>query len=181
MSIVFFPEAYRKQPEKFQTFKINSLNHILSGQSKSCKSTKFKKCCFKNSGIAVKVGFSKCGSGEKDLAKRRGKGLCVYVGKKSVKEAHVKIGYRKVYCCFPSKLLRVFQEQGRRQLRMGWGNAKHPQCRGFTIEAIQRLDFGQMDLSEAFDDIRERIAESNISKAQSQLKQRVQQMKGITQ
>lgn len=155
--------------------------HIFTGQSNSCKNTKFKQCCFKSSGIAIDTGFSSCGSTEKDLAKRRGKGLCVYIGKKSVTQHRIKIGYRQVYCCFPSKLLRVFQEQGRSQLRMGWGNAKHPQCRGLTIEEIQRLDFGQMDLSEAFDEVRERLSKISIPKVQSQMKQRLQQMGGITQ
>lgn len=155
--------------------------HIFSGQSKSCKSTKFKKCCFKSSGIAVQTGISKCSSGEKELARRRGKGHCVYVGRKTIKKHRIKIGHRKVYCCFPSKLLRVFQEQGRQQLGMGWGKAKRPQCRGLQLGEIQRIDFALMDLSEAFDEIRERMADISLPKAQAQLKQRLQQMKGAVQ
>jgi len=143
---------------------------IFSGQSKSCKSTKFKKCCFQSSGIAIKTGFSKCTSGEKELSLRRGKGHCVYVGKKSVKLHKIRIGFRKIYCCFPSKLLRVFQQQGRTQLAIGWGSAKHPNCRGFGIEEIQRLDFNKMDLSEALDEIKEHLTSINTSKVQSQMK-----------
>lgn len=152
--------------------------HIFSGKSHSCKDTKFKHCCFKNSGIAIRVGISQCSSGERDLAAKRGKGTCVYIGSKPIKQALVTIGKRKIFCCFPSKLLRVFQEQGRSQLGLRWGSAKHPQCRGLSLDEIQRIDFEQMDFSEAFDEIQVRLSHINILKAQNQLKQRLRQMQG---
>ena len=31
---------------------------------------------------------------------------------------------------------------------MDWGSAKSPNCRGFTIEEFQMLDFSKIDLSE---------------------------------
>jgi conjugal transfer mating pair stabilization protein TraN len=57
------------------------------------------------------------------------------------------------FCCFGSKLLKAFQEQGRKQINLGWGKAKKPLCRGFTIEEIQRIDFSKLDLREAFEDL----------------------------
>ena len=51
--------------------------------------------------------------------------------------------------------------QGRMQLKAfqdangnpSWGSADNPNCRGFTPEEFQSLDFGKMDLSEYFADI----------------------------
>ena len=57
------------------------------------------------------------------------------------------------FCCFGSKLLKAFQEQGRAQIGMGWGDAEHPLCRGFTIEEIQRIDFSKLDLREVFEEL----------------------------
>ena len=64
----------------------------------------------------------------------------------------------RVYCVFNSRLGRIIQEQGRLQLQAfapdgRWGDAEHPNCRGFTPEEFQMLDFSQMDLSEYFQDI----------------------------
>jgi|GEM_PF-6432636 len=57
------------------------------------------------------------------------------------------------WCCFPSKLGRIVQEQGRAQLGKSWGSAKHPDCSGFTIEELGLLKFDEMDLSEFLSDI----------------------------
>jgi conjugal transfer mating pair stabilization protein TraN len=64
----------------------------------------------------------------------------------------------KGYCCFNSKMARIIHEQGRPQLTTfqpngDWGSGKSPNCRGFTPEEFQALDFSRIDLSEYFDDI----------------------------
>ena len=56
------------------------------------------------------------------------------------------------YCCFNSKLARIIHEQGRPQLASF--NALPPDnCRGFTPEEFQYLDFSKIDLSEYFGDV----------------------------
>jgi conjugal transfer mating pair stabilization protein TraN len=68
----------------------------------------------------------------------------------------------QVHCVFESKLGRILQEQGRLQLKNfqdangkpSWGTPEAPNCRGFTPEEFQFLDFGKMDLSEFFADIK---------------------------
>jgi conjugal transfer mating pair stabilization protein TraN len=62
---------------------------------------------------------------------------------------------KETSCCFNSMLGRIFHEQGRTQLMPGafaegWGDVRHPICRGFTPEEFQNLDFSarNMDLSE---------------------------------
>lgn len=94
-----------------------------------------------------------CSSDEKLLDVKDRMGLCHDVGTYcSQKALFVCTTKRRAYCCFPSKLSRVLQEQGRAQLGLGWGSAKHPQCRGFTLAEFQKLDLGKMDFSEVYGD-----------------------------
>lgn len=55
---------------------------------------------------------------------------------------------RSSYCTFNSQIGRIFQEQGRAQLGIGWGDNKNPDCRGLTLEEFGRIDFQKVDLSE---------------------------------
>ena len=55
---------------------------------------------------------------------------------------------RSSYCTFNSQIGRIFQEQGREQLGIGWGDSKNPDCRGLTLEEFGRIDFSKVDLSE---------------------------------
>lgn len=78
------------------------------------------------------------------------------------------------HCCFNSKLGRILQEQGRPQLKSFtslpsgiWGEIKNPNCRGFTADEFQALDFSRMDLSEYYGDIQ--------TQAQSVMQVNVQQ------
>nr|WP_285948964.1 hypothetical protein [Campylobacter jejuni] len=47
----------------------------------------------------------------------------------------------------------MFNEQGCPQLGKGWGSEEGPQCKGFTPEEFQKLDFSEIDLSEFIADI----------------------------
>jgi conjugal transfer mating pair stabilization protein TraN len=47
---------------------------------------------------------------------------------------------------------------------MGFGNAEHPQCRGFTVEELTRLDFSKIDLSELLSDLYSKFKTPNLSK-----------------
>ena len=99
-------------------------------------------------------------------------GLCSYVEKKCVyvgtycaeKVLGVCLRKKSNFCCFGTKLARVIHEQGRLQLRMTFGDAEHPQCRGFTLEELTRLDFDKIDLSELLSDLYSRFKSPNISK-----------------
>ena len=59
----------------------------------------------------------------------------------------------QTYCCFPSRLARIINEQGKAQLGRSWGDAQNPQCDGFTVAELQHLDFSTMDLSEFYAEI----------------------------
>lgn len=52
------------------------------------------------------------------------------------------------YCVFPTKLAGIVQTQGRQaQLRVGFGSAKRPDCRGLTPEEIERINFAALDIN----------------------------------
>jgi len=52
------------------------------------------------------------------------------------------------YCVFNSPLSRIFNEQARNQLGIGWGSAEAPDCSGITLGQFQDLDMDKIDLSE---------------------------------
>jgi conjugal transfer mating pair stabilization protein TraN len=90
----------------------------------------------------------------------------------------------KSFCCFNSKLARIIHEQGRPQLQSFQPNGawtgvpgdpnfsvKKPNCRGFTPQEFQALDFNKIDLSEYIEDIQRNIKQN----LEPQLRQQVQQ------
>lgn len=109
-------------------------------------------CCFSHKGLANDLKLSKCDADEIALADMREKGLCHYVGAHDETLLGMWNSSKKhAFCCFPSKLSRVLQEQARDQIGLLWGDAKHPDCRGLKQEEIQKIDFTKLDLSEAFE------------------------------
>ncbi|MFY4766946.1 conjugal transfer protein TraN, partial [Campylobacter sp. GB48] len=109
-------------------------------------------CCDKDK---VFIGLVPCKEDEKKLAKLNKQNRCVEVGEYCSKKIKfiACIQHKKTHCCFNSKLARIFNEQGRPQIKRGWGSPKSPDCRGFTPEEFQKLDFSEIDLSEFIADI----------------------------
>ncbi len=108
-------------------------------------------CCKKMDGLAVDIKLASCKSEEKCLAKHRSNGKCHFIGSQKTKLGSVT---EHVYCCFPTKLARVIHEQGRKQLGIKWGRTDKPKCRGFSLEELQKINFGSIDLSDVLDDIK---------------------------
>ena len=135
--------------------------YIFNGHGDSCRTpsveTGWFNCC---NGGSIWFGLSKCNKKEIKLSKAIEKGLCHYVGEYCAKEVLGKcIQKKKTYCCFNSKLGRIIAEQGRIQLKSfgpdgGWGDPEDPNCRGFTPEEFEMLDFSKMDLSGWYKDIK---------------------------
>ncbi|EYD92674.1 type-F conjugative transfer system mating-pair stabilization protein TraN [Escherichia coli 1-176-05_S1_C3] len=142
----------------------------FTGEAKSCKkfAAGFNNCC-KDSGWGQDIGLSSCSSDEKALGKAKEKKLTVYVGEYcSKKVLGVCLEKKRGYCVFDSKLARIVQEQGRRgQLGIGFGSGKSPDCRGITVDELQKLDFGVMNFSDFYDDLN---AGSDIPEDQALLK-----------
>lgn len=78
------------------------------------------------------------------------------------------VKHTRGYCCFNSRLSRLINEQGRRQLGMSFGSAEHPRCDGFTIAQLQSLDFSRMDLTEFYAEIAPTLPSAQTVAAQQQ-------------
>lgn len=133
--------------------------YIFNGKDMRCRppgmQTGYSDCCTKTDSW---FGLTKCGTSEVALGKARvsgnsGDGYCHYVGSYCAEEwnlgvTKICVQKKKTYCCFNGLLGRVIQEQGRPQLGIGWGSAEGPECRGFTPDEFQKLDFSKIDLGE---------------------------------
>lgn len=129
---------------------------IFKGVPLGCTKTflDISDCCG-DKGWGLDLNLASCSEEEKQLAQNARGGRCHQVGSfcsdKTVLGICVQTKVR--WCCFSSKLSRIINEQGRPQLGKGWGTAEEPDCSGFTVEEIQKLDFAKMDLSEFYADV----------------------------
>jgi conjugal transfer mating pair stabilization protein TraN len=145
--------------------------YIFNGQPGECKepgvSTTWFQCCSTDESAFLFI-EKNCGTGDMLTAAAMKAKRTHFVGTYCKKKFPF-IGCvqsAQTHCVFQSKLGRIVQEQGRLQLkafltgsRVDWGTAENPNCRGFTPEEFQFLDFSKMDLSEFFADIKAKAAE----------------------
>ncbi|MGE4496433.1 MAG: conjugal transfer protein TraN [Deferribacterales bacterium] len=143
--------------------------YIFNGGDRRCRKpgvqTGFTDCCKDKEDW---FGLSECKPAEQALSTLRDwgevDGQCHYVGDYcSEKWLTVCVQKKKTYCCFGSALARIIGEQGRQQLGIGWGTPKSPECRGFTPEEFQKLDFDKIDFSEWFEHYVEPEMQQNIN------------------
>jgi conjugal transfer mating pair stabilization protein TraN len=63
-------------------------------------------------------------------------------------------GEKRSYCQFDSKLAQIVQQQGRNgQLHIGFGGASSPNCRGITVDELQRINFDSLDFTNFMEDL----------------------------
>jgi hypothetical protein len=137
----------------------------------------FKNCCKDKQGWGVDMGLAGCEGEDQDLAQKRQKNLCIEVGTYCAQKVlGLCIRKKRKYCCFPSKLARIIQEQGRGQLGKGFGEAEHPDCSGLTIEELSRIDFSHLNLSEIHQDVISKVRVQNPDVLKQRLAHRVQDM-----
>jgi len=108
--------------------------------------------------IAIAVHFvmqylmKACDQMSMETAMEADSGMCHEVGTYCKKKVPLLgcVQKAKTYCCYNSILARIIQEQGRPQLKTfnGWGTPQSPECRGFTPEEFQNLDFSKINLDE---------------------------------
>ncbi|MEW0118182.1 conjugal transfer protein TraN [Escherichia coli] len=59
----------------------------------------------------------------------------------------------------------VVQQQGRNgQLRISFGSAKHPDCRGITVDELQKIQFDRLDFTNFYEDLmnNQKIPDSGV-------------------
>ena len=155
--------------------------YIFNGKSNKCRNWDMffglvgGGCCDKEK---VFAGLVACKENEKLLAKQREQKQAHYIGNfcsKQLKLGFVKICVQKSdsYCTFNSSLAKIIQEQGREQLGISWGSPDNPQCRGFTPEEFQKIDFSKIDLTEFVKDIQSSIQTSVIQNLGTYVKDKV--------
>ena len=92
-----------------------------------------------------------CDQPDMETAMLNSSGYCIYLGEYCKERWPVGgcVQKAKSFCCFNSKLAKLIHEQGRPQLTSigSFGSVENPNCRGFTPEEFQSLDFSQIDLS----------------------------------
>jgi conjugal transfer mating pair stabilization protein TraN len=164
-------EEVKKEMEKSNLIDVTKLE-IFTGKRMSCSKNVADNliydCCFKYSGLAKRMGMSKCNADEIGLAEMREQGLCHYVGSYEEKFLNMwKSRDEHVFCCYPSKLSRIVQEEGRKQLKMNFGEPKEPNCRGFTPKELSSLNFSEMDLSEICKDFARKLPDDMPDRLQA--------------
>ena len=115
---------------------------------------------YKAEASAIAVFDNQCDVRDQETALLADSNYCVEVGTFCAEDIPL-IGCvqeSKAYCCFGSQLAKLIQEQGRAQLPPlgGFGTAKAPDCRGFTPEQFQAIDFSKLDLSSYYASLRTR-------------------------
>lgn len=148
----------------------------FTGRPMACRKSGFgfSDCC-KDSGWGHKAGLAKCNSEENVLGKAKEKKVVIYVGTYCDKKVLKKCVRKKSsYCVFDNKLARIVQYQGRSgQLGIGFGGAKHPDCRGITVEELQRINFNAMDYSDFYEDLEKQKDMPNQDKIINYIKQNI--------
>ncbi|PJD94531.1 MAG: conjugal transfer protein TraN [Parachlamydia sp.] len=148
-------EAIKQDMENSQLVDSNQLQ-IFKGNafkcSKAIAADLTYDCCFSFGGLLSNLKLSHCSADEIALSDMRDKGLCYYLGFTEEKILDLWTSRKDhIFCCYSTKLARVFQEQAHDQLGIKWGSPKHPDCRGLNIDEISKLDFTKLNLSEAYE------------------------------
>ncbi|MEX9975713.1 conjugal transfer protein TraN [Providencia rettgeri] len=132
----------------------------FSGKAMECRKAAmgFSNCC-KSSGWGNDIGLAQCNSEEKAIGQAKAKKVIISVGTYcSKKVLGVCLQKKSSYCVFDNKLARIVQAQGRSgQLGIGFGSAKNPDCRGISINELQRLRFDYMDFSDFYEDLQNNL------------------------
>ena len=113
--------------------------------------------CCRNSGLLA--GLANCSAEERELAEERSAGNTHYLGRYCSRRTFFGLCIRRsrAWCVFGSRLGRILQQQGRRQLGIGWSS-----CRGFTVAEVERIDFARLDLSEFTENLMDGSMEPSV-------------------
>jgi hypothetical protein len=148
---------------------------IFTGHRQTCRvgGFSYNDCC-RDKGWGQDLHLAGCSIGEQQLGLAKQAGMCHAMGTYCDKRVlGVCVRHKQSYCCFNSKLARILQEQGRKQLRKGWGSAKYPNCQGLEPEQLQELDFSQMDMSEFYSDLHNKLQQPDLQAEQVRIKMQI--------
>jgi hypothetical protein len=129
---------------------------LFAGNGMHCskKATSYTNCCAVSMNGWGKNFGAGCSKNERLLIDKRKQNLCVYVGKEKNKSLGVTTVIKHHYCCFGQMLDKVIQVEGRKQLGLNFGSGGSPNCRGLTLDEIQRIDWEKINFSEFIEDFK---------------------------
>jgi len=170
--------------------------YIFNGKDNRCRTagleTAYTNCCDNGSTappdilyidpvfwpVIIGLKIMDCSSAENRLSTARTNGLCHYLGKYCSASLPLFgcIQKKETYCCFNSMLGRILQEQGRPTLKDfgptgSWGTPKSPNCRGFTANEFQNIDFSKVNLSEWYGHIQTQTQQEITNTIQNNINQ----------
>lgn len=149
----------------------------FSGKAMQCRKATagFSNCC-KSSGWGNDIGLASCNSEEKAIGEAKEKNIVISIGTYcSKKVLGVCLQKKSSYCVFDNMLARIVQAQGRAgQLGVGFGSAKSPDCRGITINELQKIRFDHIDFSDFFDELNNNISIPDQDKLLNEVNRRMQ-------
>lgn len=120
---------------------------------------------------------NQCDIEDQKTAKMADSGYCVSVGTYCAERWPLVgcVQRAQAYCCFSSKLAAMIQVQGRSQIPSigGFGTPESPNCRGFTLDEFQALDFSKIDLSGYYNDLRHKDQTTMQQEAQGAASQTI--------
>jgi len=149
-------------------------HYIFAGKAHSCRNFMLGAAyCCADDGWLVNTHLLNCNKDEKELGHAKENGLAHYIGRyEEGCVGDVCLKKIKSYCTYPTKLVRIIQEQGaEKQLHHDVGDAKDPVCSGLTVDELQKIDFSKIDFKEFYDD----IAKNQSIEDQTKLNQRIQE------
>lgn len=153
---------------------------VFTGHKAECseKPIGYSNCCTE-SGWGQDVGLDNCPEGAKQLHKDRENKLAIKVGRYcSGPEPFPCIMHSQVFCVFGSKLAKIIQEQGRAgQLRIGFGDAEEPNCKGITPDQLQAIDLSKIDFQDFINDLNDTVKQPDLKQIQDRIRQHVEQAK----
>ena len=151
---------------KFDLFKANDLHC-------SKKPAGYTNCCRKK-GWGTHLGAG-CTKDEQMLAEQRGKKLCVFATKITTAKTPFHIS-KHHYCCFNNMLDKVIQVQGRKQINRKFVKLDgSPDCGGFSLEEIQKIDFNKINFAEFIEDFQKKFVGSTKASNTGDIAQRIEQ------
>jgi hypothetical protein len=155
-------------------------NLIFKGQLLECSKVmlKYKNCC-SDSGWGIDLELAQCSEAEKKLGKARENKLAVPTGQYCYKRRKFPGGsvctdQHETYCVFQSKLARMVQVQGRHdQLHISFGQNKYSNCSGITPEQMQLIHFEQIDFSEFYSEVQNKLKKPDYQQTANGISQRL--------
>jgi conjugal transfer mating pair stabilization protein TraN len=149
---------------------------FFTGKHNECrKHTGHFNCCSEKGFVRQIV---KCKPAEIDLHENRKAGFCEYLRTKKGKKLESFKSWQH-YCCFKSKLAKIIQVEGRKQLKA----KNHPNidlddsCRALTLDELKKIDFTKINFKDLFHDIQSK-AKTGINKHQPQMTKKMDEYKG---